>query len=595
MTSSPPAPVRLVSTMMQTPLLISTLLDRGALIQPDNLLITRVTDGYVTLTYRQHQQRSRQLAQALSGSGVVRGDAVATLCWNTNRHLQCYHAIPCMGAVLHTLNIRQAPADLGLVIRTAGDKVIIVDADLLPSLADVRAEDLSSVRLVVVCGLDERAGGWQGSPAHHKLTGRLSPAASLLDYDDFLQPHNGSFAWPTDLDENAPLAACFTSGTTGKPKGVVYSHRSQYLHTIGMVAPGEMNLSGADVLLPVVPYFHANGWGIAYAVLMLGARVVNNGRFTDPESILQMSIDHKVTFSAAVPTIWQTVRGMLQAFPDRYKGKFSVKQVVCGGSSPPCEMMEWYWKEYGTEFVQAWGMTETSPLGTFARQVSKWEHTTWSLERQFANVNMTGLPVPTIELKIVDPENFASTLPWDGEAQGELMARGPHVTGSYLTCDAEAEESAKTKFHQGWLATGDIASIDAGGYMLIRDRSKDVIKSGGEWISSQLLEKHISGLNGLAMVAVVGVPHPKWDERPIVVAVAVGGEGSDSCSARPGLKEVRDFCSKDGAFAGFELPDDVLYWKDIPLTGTGKINKKGIRERLVQEGYLLPKLRQSKL
>eukprot|EP00658_Telonema_sp_P-2_P039412 TRINITY_DN28202_c0_g1_i3.p1 TRINITY_DN28202_c0_g1~~TRINITY_DN28202_c0_g1_i3.p1 ORF type:complete len:387 (+),score=78.92 TRINITY_DN28202_c0_g1_i3:195-1355(+) len=385
-----------------------------------------------------------------------------------------------------------------------------------------------------------------------------------------------------DLDENSAAAVCFTSGTTGKPKGVVYSHRALYIHTLMMVAPDVVNLSGVDVVLPVVPYFHANGWGLPYAILMLGCRTVHNSSYTDPSSILGLCCDHKVTLCAAVPAIWQTARQALQSQPEKYNGNFKVKQIICGGTAPPFEMMKWYWETYRTAFLQAWGMTETTPLGTVSRQVCKFEHTQWTPEAQLSNVAKTGLPVPTVEMMIVDSEDMSKVLPNDGKSQGELLIRGPHITGRYYEVGAEAS------FPGGWLATGDIATLDQAGYMVICDRSKDVIKSGGEWISSKDLEGHISGLKGVGQVAVVAVAHPRWDERPVCVVVPVPG------SSPPSLAEVHAHCLKDGAFAKYELPDDVLVWRELPMTGTGKISKKSIREQLKSAGYQLPGL-QSKL
>jgi fatty-acyl-CoA synthase len=315
---------------------------------------------------------------------------------------------------------------------------------------------------------------------------------------------------------------------------------------------------------------------------MLGARVIHNNRFTDPATILEMAVDHKATFSAAVPTVWQTVRSTLQHEPEKYKGKFAVRQISCGGSSPPNEMMKWYWDTYRTEFIQLWGMTELSPLGTVARQVATWEHSQQTMENQFKNVTKQGLPVFTVQTKIVDQNDFSKELPRDGKAQGEFLCRGPHTTGSYF------KDHQPSKFPNGWLATGDVASIDEGYNMIIRDRSKDVIKSGGEWISSQDLEKHIASLPQILMAAVVAQPHPKWDERPVAIIVL---KPSQSVT----LSQVQDHCLKNGAFAKYELPDDILLWPELPLTGTGKIDKKAIRKRLEDENYMLPSIRTSKL
>jgi len=307
----------------------------------------------------------------------------------------------------------------------------------------------------------------------------------------------------------------------------------------------------------------------------LGCRLVHNNRFTDPDTVLKLVCDHGVTTCAAVPAIWQVARQALMKNPQQYKGKFKVRQIICGGSAPPNEMMKWYWDEYSTEFIQVWGMTETTPFGTVARQVSKLEHTQWTAEQKFSNVTKTGIAVPTVEMKIVDTEDFSKELPHDGIAQGELLVRGPHITGKYYNTE-------QGTFPDGWLATGDIASIDKEGYMMIRDRSKDVIKSGGEWISSKDLEAYIMGIPSVAMAAVVAHPHPKWDERPVCVLVPAEG------MTPPTLDEVKEFCVKDGVFAKYECPDDVLVWDAIPMTGTGKMDKKTIRSRLQKEGYLLP-------
>jgi len=570
----------LPSTMPSTPLLLSMLLERGPSLQPDNLVVEKISSGYSTITLAEHSRRSKALAISLAKVGVQRGDRVATFCYNTNRHLACYHAIPLMGSVCHPLNIRLGPKELTWILGHAEDCVLIVDAVLMEVFSKVPKDGLKLLKAIVVCGEDDKSGGWQSSPAAAALRNMVP---LVVDYDEFLQPNLAEvagFEWPQDIPEHSAAGMCYTSGTTGNPKGVLYSHRSTFIHTLAMPGKDQHNLGGADVLLPVVPYFHANGWGLPYLNLMLGSRMLHNGRYTDPATILQMAVDWEATYSAAVPAIWQTARQTLEADPQKYKGKIKISSICCGGSAPPPEMMSWYKQEHGVIFAQGWGMTETSPMGTNGKPVTKHEHLSWTDAEQFRYVAVAGIPAAGIEMKIVDPEDFTKRLPNDGQAQGELLVRGPWVTASYYKIDKPEA------FIDGWLVTGDVASIDAGGNMIIRDRSKDVIKSGGEWISSIDLEKHIMGMpNAFSSVAVVAQPHPKWDERPVVVGVL--GPNTDPSSVT--TEKIRAFC-KD-SFAKYELPDEVLVWKELPMTGTGKVDKKRIRAMLGEQKYQLPDLR----
>jgi fatty-acyl-CoA synthase len=589
-----------------SPLRLSTLLERGARLQPDNLLVEKTATGYSTTSYAAHAVAARALALALQASGVARGHRVATFCWNTNRHLACYHAIPLMGAVCHPLNIRLGPTELAWILGHADDRVAIVDAVLLDVFSRIPKEGLAGLHAVVVCGVDDTPGGWQHTDAARALAGKVP---QVVDWDDFLRPCEDAAAkdfargaaslsstiWPEDIPECAACSMCYTSGTTGHPKGVLYSHRSTFIHTLAMPAKNHHNLGGEDVILPVVPYFHANGWGLPFLALMLGARLLHNGRFTDAETILQMAVDWGATYSAAVPAIWATARQTLEANPSKYKagggggggGGLRLQSIVCGGSAPSPEMMSWYKREYGVQFTQGWGMTETSPMGSNGKAQSKFKHIAWSEEQQFANVSVAGIPAAGLEMRIVDSDDFTHALPTDGNAQGELLVRGPWVTSRYHKID-KPEAFVKG----GWLATGDVASIDPDGNLIIRDRSKDVIKSGGEWISSIDLEKFIIAMkarNGtglvFSMVAVVAQPHPKWDERPVaVVVLAPGASPTEATTAR-----VRAFCA--GSFAKYELVDDVLLWEEFPMTGTGKVDKKAIRAKLATDGYRLPSLR----
>eukprot|EP00040_Diaphanoeca_grandis_P044553 m.12720 g.12720 ORF g.12720 m.12720 type:complete len:561 (+) comp9418_c0_seq1:34-1716(+) len=554
------------STMMQIPLNMGIICDRGAQVQPYEKIITKIQGGYHEITYHEHQQRVYRLASALSKWGLREGDRVGTFQWNTARHYQCYHALPSMGAVLHTLNIRLGPVDLAYVVNHAGDRVVIIDADLLPAFEAIPIEQLDGVELFIVCGTDEKRGGWTSS----------LPRA--VDYDDFLSSGDPFFQWP-ELDENAPMGLCYTSGTTGKPKGVCYSHRSCYLHTISNAMTDALGISSLDVILPVVPMFHAMSWGVPFITLMVGARICQLNRFLAPKPTLDFFVDYGATFSTGVPTIWQGVRQELIQNPSLGK-KLKLKRLTCGGSPPAPEMMKWFKDELDVEFIQGWGMTETSPLVTLGKFVSKTKHLNWTDDQKFENVKKAGICLPGIQMKIVDLDDFDKELPHDGVAQGELLLRGPWITGAYY----KAPET-KNKFHKGWLTTGDITSIDEDGNLIVRDRSKDVIKSGGEWISSLDMENHIVALDGVVMAAVVAQPHPKWDERPIAIVVT-----SDT---PPTKEQIIDHCKS--IFAKFQLPDDVLFWKEIPLGATGKMNKAQIRKILSEQKYVLPSLRQSKL
>merc|ERR1719445_21485 len=554
------------STMQSPPLLLHRLLDRGPRLQPNNHVITKIDNGYNYVSYRDHMTQTYRLASALHSWGIKIGDVVGTYAYNSGRHMQMYHAIPCMGAVLHTLNIRLSTEELIYIINHGEDRVIIADAALLPQLEAIEPSKIPGIKLFIICGKNEKPGGWK------------STLPNTIDYDDFLARYGADFyEWPDDLDENAPMGLCYTSGTTGRPKGVAYSHRSTYLHTMLLGLTNTFRISGTDTILSVVPMFHVMSWGLPFLALMLGNRIVQNSRFTSPADTLQMFVDQGVTFSAGVPTIWQGIRTALTSDEKLGKG-LKLERLACGGSSPAVEMMKWYWDVHHVEFIQAWGMTETNPIGTVANQVWKYDHLSMSNEEKFKNVTNCGVVAPGLEIAILNSNNFDERLKEDGKNSGELAIRGPWVTGSYL------KNPAKKSFHNGWLLTGDVATIDEEGYMKITDRSKDVIKSGGEWISSIDMENDIVALPGIAMACCVAMPHPKWDERPVVIVVASGEVPV------PSLSEIRAELLK-GQWAKFQLPDDILIWKEIPKTSTGKMSKKTARKMLKEQGYVLPSLR----
>jgi acyl-CoA synthetase (AMP-forming)/AMP-acid ligase II len=544
--------------MQHTPLLMSKILDRGAKVAPSEEIVTATDAGVRRQSYRETRDRAHQLAHALADAGIGNGDRVGTFMWNGSRHLEAYHATAGMGAVLHTLNIRLSDHDLEYIIDHAQDKVIIADADVLPLLEKLKGRMPSVERIIVAA----EAGfeNWD--------TGLPNP----VDYEAFIAGKPTHYDWP-EIDENSPLGLCYTSGTTGNPKGVEYEHRSQYLHTMVQCMTDSMNLSATDCLLGIVPMFHAMGWGLPWSALMLGCKQVMPHRFMDPARLIQLIADEAVTVSAGVPTIWQGVKAAYEANPGRYDLS-NLSRVTCGGSAPPSSLIRWYWDALGIEMVQGWGMTETSPLATLSRRVMKRSQRTLSEDEQFANVAKAGQVMPGIEVEIFD-ENF-NPLPHDGETVGEILIRGPWICSEYYN-DPQPE-----KFHDGWLITGDVGKIDAEEYLIISDRSKDLVKSGGEWISSVDLENHIVALPGVAQACVVAQAHPKWDERPVALVVLQPG-------AEVSEETILDHCGT--AFAKWQLPDDILFVDSIPLTSTGKMDKKVVRADLEGKGYRLPELR----
>ena len=546
--------------MQRTPLLMSRIIDRGATVAPDVEIVTATDQGTRRQTLAETRDRAHALAHALTDAGIRPGDRVGTFMWNGSRHLEAYHATAGMGAVLHTLNIRLSPSDLEYIVGHAQDKLIIADADTLP-LFDAFAERIPSVQRVVVA-VEDGFEDWS------------TAAAEAVDYEQFIVGKSNRYAWP-ELDENAPLGLCYTSGTTGNPKGVEYEHRSQYLHTMAQCMTDSMGLSATDTLLGIVPMFHAMGWGLPWSALMLGCKQVMPHRFMTPGRLVALMAAERVTVSAGVPTIWQGVKAVIEANPDAYDLS-ALARVTCGGSAPPPSLIRWYHEALGVEMIQGWGMTETSPLATLSRRHMKHKHSTLSLDEQFDNVAKAGQLMPGLELDIFD-ENF-NRLPHDGEAVGEILVRGPWICSEYY------RNPQPDRFHDGWLLTGDVGKIDPEEYLIIADRSKDLVKSGGEWISSVDLENHIVALDGVAQACVVAQPHPKWDERPVALVVLDAG-------AEVIGETILTHCAT--AYAKWQLPDDILFVDSIPLTSTGKMDKKIVRAELEDRGYVLPDLRRA--
>ena len=543
-------------TMQNTPLLMSRLLGRGAKLDPNEEIVTLLENGTHRQTLKTTWDRANQLAGALNDYGIEIGDRVASFMWNNYRHLELYQAIPSMGAVLHTLNIRLGSTDLVYIINHAQDRIIFADEDLLPLLEPL-IEKIPCVELIVICRHGE--GGESSFP-------------NLADYEEFISNADSHYDWP-DIEETSPMGLCYTSGTTGKPKGVMYTNRSTYLHTITQAMTDSMGMSALDAICGIVPMFHAMGWGIPFTASMLGCKQVMPHRFMTPQKLIELMVEEEVTISAGVPTIWQGIRSILEDNPDKYDMS-NLSRLTCGGSAPPVSMMRWYWDTYGIEMIQGWGMTETNPLGTLSRKVAKRSHTRLTEDQQFENVAKAGLLMPGLEMEIFD-DNWQAQ-PHDGESVGELLIRGPWICSEYYN------DPQPDKFRDGWLLTGDVAKIDPEEYLIITDRSKDLIKSGGEWISSVDLENHIVALEGVTQAAVVAQPHPKWDERPVALVILV--EGSNV------TKElILEHCAE--IFAKWQLPDDVIFVQQIPLTSTGKIDKKTIRSQFDEENYKLPDLR----
>ena len=544
--------------MQHTPLLMSNILDRGATVAPNEEIVTLTETGVRRQSYRETRDRAHQLAHALAGIGIKVGDRVGTFMWNGSRHLEAYHAVAGMGAVLHTLNVRLSPKDLEYIINHAEDQIIIVDADVLP-LLEVLNGKIPTVRKIIVA-TEDGFEGWS--------TGLPDP----VDYEAFINGQPTHYEWP-QIDENSPMGLCYTSGTTGNPKGVEYEHRSQYLHTLTQCMTDSMGLTGTDTVCGIVPMFHAMGWGIPWSALMLGCNQDMPHRFMDPARLLDLMVAEKVTLSAGVPTIWQGVKGLYEANPDAYDLS-SLSRLTCGGSSPPPSLIRWFWDELDVEMIQGWGMTETSPLATLSRRVMKRSQLELSEDEQFENVAKAGLLMPGLELDIFDEE--FNRLPHDGETVGEILVRGPWICSEYFN------NPQPDKFQDGWLITGDVGKIDPEEYLIISDRSKDLVKSGGEWISSVDLENHIVGVEGVAQACVVAQPHPKWDERPVALVILDAGKE---------VSEQTILTHCETAFAKWQLPDEILFVDSIPLTSTGKMDKKVVRADLESKGYQLPSLR----
>jgi fatty-acyl-CoA synthase len=529
--------------MMDFPLTLTHFLERGRTYFPAREIVSRSPSGTLhRYTYADYYARVCQLAGALRRLGVGPGDRVATLGWNTHRHLEAYYAVPCLGAVLHTLNLRLHPSELAYIANHARDKVMLVDRSMVPLLEGFR-KDVASLERVVVMPDD----------------GPGPLADGDLDYEAFIATEPTHFEWPT-LDEKTAALMCYTSGTTGLPKGVLYSHRSTVLHSMMLSMADTKAIGERDTILSVVPMFHANGWGWLHAAIGLGAKLVLPGPDLSPDTLLNLITSERVTFTGGVPTVWLGVLDHL----DRNPGKWDVsalRSIVVGGAAAPPAMIGGYERRHGIHVSHSWGMTETNPVATIGRM----KHgTETDPERTLERRAKQGYPVPFMEQRHVDDEG--NVLPWDGKSMGELQVRGPWVVSSYF----DSAEGADKFTNDGWFRTGDVVTIDPHGYIQITDRAKDVIKSGGEWISTQALENELMAHPAVLEAAVFAGRHAKWGERPIAAVVLKSGHEATKATLASHL---------EGKFAKWWMPDDYVFIDQIPRTSTGKFKKRELRER----------------
>jgi fatty-acyl-CoA synthase len=539
------------STMMDTPLTISAIMRYGTTAYAGREVVTATPGGVRRRSYGELGDRAARLASALRGLGVDGDQRVATLMWNNAEHLEAYLAIPSMGAVLHTLNLRLEPEVIGYIAEHAGDEVVIVDATLVALLASVLPH-APSIRHIIVSAPESET----EAP---DLTALRDSGRPVHDYEDLLAAQPGGFAWP-ELDERSAAAMCYTSGTTGHPKGVVYSHRSMHLHSMAVAMGNVFGMSDRDRVLPVVPMFHANAWGLPYAAIMAGADMVMPDRFLQPAPLAALIEAERPTLAGAVPTIWN---GLLQHVRANGSDLSSLRLVPCGGSAVPHALLENFEKEAGVTIVQAWGMTETSPLASVARAPAGLpEEEAWHYR------DTQGRLMCQVEGRLVG--DSGDVLPNDGVAVGEVEVRGPWVTGSYYKDDDPG------KFRDGWLRTGDIGTIDPGGYVILTDRAKDVIKSGGEWISSMELENALMAHPQVAEAAVIGVPDDRWGERPLAAVVLAGG-GSATAA------ELREFLGQQ--VPRWQLPERWAFITEVPKTSVGKFAKTTMRDAYARGDY----------
>ena len=526
--------------MQELPLNIPMIARHAARMHPKKTVTTKTADGLRVASYGELIERARRLITALQQLGVKPDDRVATYCWNHQAHLETYVAVPCMGSILHTLNIRLFDKDVAYIVEHAEDSVVIVDKSLWPAWQKIAARVKCVKHTIVV---DDAPGPRpEGTLDYETLVSSAAPIAQF-----------------PDIPESQAAAMCYTSGTTGSPKGVLYSHRSNVLHSFAVVMSDGLGIGEKDVVLPIVPMFHANAWGLPYACLMSGAELVMPGRFLTPDALVSLLVERKVTWAGGVPTIWQALLEPLAAVRDRLR----LRTILCGGAAVPASLQQAYRRDVGVEITHAWGMTETSPIGSVCMTLAA--HADASADERAQLLTSQGRVTAGVEIRIIKEDG--SEAPWDGATFGEIQVRGNWIAAAYYK-----EDKGSRTFKDGWLCTGDVATIDADGYIRIVDRTKDVIKSGGEWISSVTLEGLLMGHPHVAEAAVVGVAHPRWDERPLACVVRRKGAG-DALTRDQLLDHLRPHVAR------FWLPEDVIFIDEVPKTSVGKFDKKVLREQ----------------
>jgi fatty-acyl-CoA synthase len=530
--------------MQSQPMLISGLIEFAERHHGDAEIVSRRVEGDIhRYTYKASAKRARQLANALDGLGLGFSDRVATLAWNGYRHFELYYGVSGSGRVLHTVNPRLHPDQIAWIANHAEDQVLCFDMSFLPLVQAVHAKCSTIKHYVALCDEDKLPTD-SGIP-------------NLISYEALINAQTDDYVWPS-FDENTASSMCYTSGTTGNPKAALYSHRSSTLHAFAAALPDVMSISARDAILPVVPMFHVNAWGIPYSAALTGAKLVFPGPAMDGKSIYELIESEKVTYAAGVPTVWQMLLGHLKPAGLKFS---TLRRTVIGGSACPPAMIRAFKDDYGIEVLHAWGMTEMSPLGTLCTLKNK--HYSLSEDEQMTILLKQGRSIYGVDMKIVSDSGVE--LPWDGKTYGDLHVKGPWVVSDYYKSEGESPLA------DGWFPTGDVGTIDADGYLQITDRSKDVIKSGGEWISSIDIENIAVAHPAVAMAACIGVAHPKWDERPIVAVLL-----------RPGMQVTREALLHfyEGKTAKWQIPDDVVFVESIPLGATGKILKTKLREML---------------
>jgi len=547
----------MLGLMQDRPLLISNLIEFVDRHNGDGEIVSRRVEGDIhRYTWRDCAARARQVAHALDAEKLAFSDRVATLAWNGYRHLELYYGVSGSGRVLHTINPRLHPDQIAWIANHAEDQVLCFDLTFLPLVQAVHARCGTVKKWVALCDADKL-------PADSGVPG-------LVSYEDWIGGRPATYDWPV-FDENSASSMCYTSGTTGNPKAALYSHRSTTLHAYAAALPDVMCLSARDSVLPVVPMFHVNAWGIPYSAALVGCKLVFPGPAMDGKSVYELIEAEKVTFAAGVPTVWQMLLGHLQANGLKFN---TLNRTVIGGSACPPAMINAFRDQYGVDVLHAWGMTEMSPLGTLCTLKNK--HLSLPAEEQLALRLKQGRAIFGVDMKIVGGDG--KELAWDGKTYGDLLVKGPWIVKEYFKGEG-GDPLVRDEKGDGWFPTGDVATIDADGFMQITDRSKDVIKSGGEWISSIDIENIAVAHPAVAMAACIGVFHPKWDERPIVVVVK-----------KPGAELTREELLKfyEGKIAKWQVPDDVVFVEAIPLGATGKMQKMVLRQQL--QGYTLPGL-----